>query len=307
MNTVEYAKVFMSALDKQMVEGATSGWMEQNAGQVMYSGGNEVKIPKVSLNGLGNYKREDGFVKGSVAFAYQTKSLTQDRGRSFQLDAMDVDETNFGMAAGNVLGEFQRTKVIPEVDAYRYSQIASQAVEKQRCTEFDLKKGNILTALLNDLYHIQDVTGDGAEIVITMSVQASSLLKGEQKDRWVFESSEFQQGNVMLKVKSLDGCPVITVPSARMKTAYQFLDGETGGQEAGGFQAQPGAKDINWILTVRQAPIAVSKTDVTRIFDPLTNQKANAWKIDYRKYHDLWIPEQSWDGIWVNTSSAAGA
>ena len=46
--------------------------------------------------------------------------------------------------------------------------------------------------------------------------------------------------------------------------------------------------------------IGVSKTDVTRIFDPLTNQKANAWKIDYRKYHDLWIPDNAVEGIWVN-------
>ena len=35
-------------MDKQMLEGATSGWMEANAGQVKYSGGSEVKIPKMS-------------------------------------------------------------------------------------------------------------------------------------------------------------------------------------------------------------------------------------------------------------------
>ena len=36
-------------------------------------------------------------------------------------------------------------------------------------------------------------------------------------------------------------------------------------------------------------PIAVSRTDKVRIFDPETNQSARAWAIDYRKYHDLWI------------------
>lgn len=53
--------------------------------------------------------------------------MTQDRGRTFQLDAVDVDETNFALVAGNVMGEFQRTKVIPEIDAYRYSKIAELA------------------------------------------------------------------------------------------------------------------------------------------------------------------------------------
>lgn len=53
INTLEYAKIFMASLDKQLIETATSGWMEANAGQVKYSGGNEVKIPKISMNGLG--------------------------------------------------------------------------------------------------------------------------------------------------------------------------------------------------------------------------------------------------------------
>lgn len=50
-----------------------------------------------------------------------------DRGRKFLLDKMDVDETNFVASASAVMSEFQRTKVIPEVDAYRYSRIYALA------------------------------------------------------------------------------------------------------------------------------------------------------------------------------------
>ena len=71
----------------------------------------------------------------------------------------------------------------------------------------------------------------------------------------------------------------------------------------GGFAAAADAKGINWIIMVKQAPVAISKTDVTRIFDPMTNQNANAWKIDYRKYHDLWIADNSMDGVFVNVSA----
>ena len=59
-NTVEYAKVFQSELDRQICEGATSGWMEDNAGQVIYNGGKEIKLPKMSLQGLGDYDRDEG-------------------------------------------------------------------------------------------------------------------------------------------------------------------------------------------------------------------------------------------------------
>ena len=73
INTMEYAAVFMQELDSQMVECATSGWMENNAGQVQYSGGAEVKIPKMELSGLGNYDRDKGFATGSVTVNYETK------------------------------------------------------------------------------------------------------------------------------------------------------------------------------------------------------------------------------------------
>ena len=52
INTFEYAKNFQQALDKQMLVGATSGWMEANASGVKYNGGDTVKMPEISVAGL---------------------------------------------------------------------------------------------------------------------------------------------------------------------------------------------------------------------------------------------------------------
>ena len=85
---------------------------------------------------------------------------------------------------------------------------------------------------------------------------------------------------------------------------YLFKDGVTAGQEAGGFAPTENSKSINWIITPRKAPIAVSKTDKMRIFDPETNQKARAWAMDYRKFHDLWIPDKKVEQCFVNVKEA---
>jgi len=37
-----------------------------------------------------------------------------------------------------------------------------------------------------------------------------------------------------------------------------------------------------------------------RIFDPETNQKARAYAMDYRKYHDIWIPDEQVATCFVN-------
>lgn len=95
MNTIETATIIQSELDKAAVEQATSGWMEVNEKLVKYTGGAEVKIPSLDMDGMADYDRTNGFVQGSVNFQYETKKMTQDRGRSFSFDENDVDETNF--------------------------------------------------------------------------------------------------------------------------------------------------------------------------------------------------------------------
>ena len=300
MNTMEYASVFMTELDKQLVERSTTGWMEENAKQVQYNGGAEVKIPKMTMSGLGDYDRNSGFAKGAVAVTYETRTLTQDRGRTFQVDAMDVDETNFAATAGAVMREFQSTKVIPEIDAYRYSKIYELAEAAGKTKAYTPAADSIFEALMNDITAVRDAAGECTEIVVAMGAKVAGMLDLAKGGTNVLQSGFFSQGKAEIKVKEIDGCPIIRVPSVRFKTGYVFMDGVE--QEEGGFTAAEGAKDINWIVMAKEAPVAISKTDVTRIFDPMTNQNANAWKIDYRKYHDLWIMDNGMDGVMVSVS-----
>lgn len=67
-NTIEYAKIFQPELDAAAVEQATSGWMEVNRDLVRYSGGDEVKIPNVVMDGLADYDRANGFVQAAWTF-----------------------------------------------------------------------------------------------------------------------------------------------------------------------------------------------------------------------------------------------
>lgn len=304
INTLQYSQQFQTVLDAQMLAGATSAFMEANAGQVKYDGGDTVHIPEISMQGLAKYDRDEGFNRGSVTLKFTPYKMTQDRGRTFSLDAMDVNETNFVATAGTVMGEFQRTQVIPEIDAYRYSKIAALATAKNRTTAaFAPTAANILEKLEADITEIQDVIGEDEGLVIVMSTKLRTILNNADKFNKYLDVTQFRAGAIDTKVKSFNEIPILGVPSARMKTAYVFADGTTANQQAGGFKADTAAKDINWIIMPQRAPIAVSKTDKVRVFDPDTNQSGDAWKIDYRKYHDLWIPEQRFASIRVNTGA----
>lgn len=304
INTLQYSQQFQTVLDAQMLAGATSAFMEANAGQVKYDGGDTVHIPEISMQGLAKYDRDEGFNQGSVTLKFNSCKMTQDRGRTFQLDSMDVNETNFVATAGTVMGEFQRTQVIPEIDSYRYSKIAALATAENKVTTgFTPAVATILEKLEAEITDIQDVVGEDEGLIIVMSTKLRTILNNADKFNRYLNVAEFKNGSVNTTVKSFNDIPILGVPSARMKTAYVFNDGKTANQQAGGFKADTGAKDINWIIMPQRAPIAVSKTDKVRVFTPELNQKADAWKIDYRKYHDLWIPKNRFAAIRVNTGA----
>lgn len=303
INTLATATLFQQTLDQVVVQEALTGWMEANAGQVLYNGGAEVKIPKIALQGLGKYDRNNGYNQGSITLSYETKTMTQDRGRKFQLDAMDVNETNFVATAATVMGEFQRVHVVPEIDAYRLSKLITAAITLDTNVTYSYTpaEATILKEVKKGISKIRNA-GYNGELVIHMT--ADALLELETALAGKITDVTFSQGGIDTRVPSVDKCPIIPTPQNRMYSAITLYDGKTAGQEAGGYVKGTDALEANFIIVPRNVPIAISKQDVMRIFDPMTNQDANAWAMDYRRFHDLWTLENKENLIYVNIKDA---
>jgi hypothetical protein len=284
-NAISYATIFRRELDKQVLQGATSGWMEQNAGNVIYNGGRDVKIPSISATGLGDYNRANSTLpQGSVTFAYETFTMTKDRGAKFIIDEKDVEETNYSLAIATVAAEFQRVNVIPEIDAYRYSTIANFAGVIKKSYYPDA--ATVFSELQSDLAQIRDLSGlANDQLVITMAIPVASLLASAAEISRFLSVSDFKRGEITTKVKSLDGAPIVEVSSANFQTAYTFNSGAS----SWGFAPASNAAALNWIICPKNAPIAVSKTDEVGIISPKDNQNGYGYIVKYRKYHDLWL------------------
>ena len=59
LNTLEYATQLQTALDEKAVAALTSGWMDGNASQVTYRGGNKIRMPEMEVTGLKDYDRDN--------------------------------------------------------------------------------------------------------------------------------------------------------------------------------------------------------------------------------------------------------
>lgn len=303
-NTIQTASVIQKNLDKAMVQQSVTGWMEENAGQVIYDGGSEIKIPKIAMDGLGDYDRDNGFTKGSLTFEYETRKMSQDRGRSFGFDSQYVNETNYALTAATVMGEFQRTKVTPEVDAYRISSLAKMAMNNELAEYgYTPKKTDVVATFKNAIAKLRDNDFNGIIMVHCTNDFKNMLEQGMVGTL----NPAANTGSVNTQIYDYDGCLLIPTASNKMVSSIDVLDGKTSGQTEGGFKKSANAIDMNFIMIAKEVPLAVSKTDKVRIFEPAVNQDADAWKMDYRKFHDLWVMDNKIKGMYANFKDAKPA
>ena len=155
-----------------------------------------------------------------------------------------------------------------------------------------------IVKLKNDITAVRNVC-NAADFLIVMSIPVADILSSTKELTRTFNVNNLKQGEINDSVLSVNGIPIIAVPSSRLKSAYTFNSGTTNF----GFTPTADAKDINWIICPRTAPIAVSKTDGVKIFTPEQTQGADAWKIEYRKFHDLWVMDKQLTAMRASVSA----
>ncbi len=287
MNTLEFRTETTRELDRKIVQGATVGFFEDNVLRANFVGAKTVLIPELDMSGLGEYDRDNGFVQGAVRITSEPFTLSQDRARTFQIDREDSDESGIAQLAGEVLGEFVRTKVVPEGDAYCLSKVGGYAASEGQTVTGD--PDTQAYEMFNEaLSAIRDEIGYDEELVCFADGNFMRALQQSPEVERQITVSDFKKGEVNLRVKTLDDVAILPVPSSRMKTAYLFKSGGVG-EEEGGFEPMGSASSIGFLLLPKRACSLVKKSETLRTFSPEQNIKADAWKVDYRLYYDIFV------------------
>ncbi len=306
-NTITYASKLTEELDKLFVQSAVTGFLTDNALRAKFVGAHTVLIPDMELSGLGDYDRDGGFADGSVTVSNTSFTLTQDRGRSFMLDAQDEDEAGAANLAGQVLGEFVRTKVVPEVDAYCLAKLAAVATEQGQTVslgEGEALSDNVFALLQKMISRVRQTVGYDEPLVAFCDPTVYDALLSTPEINRTLRMDEFSKGGINLRVNHIDNVAILPVPSARMKTAFAFADGVSEGEQDGGFAAAADAESIGILVMPKRGASLIRKTEKLRTFTPDQNQKADAYKFDYRLYYDLLVKKSQQNVIVAYTYSA---
>lgn len=248
-----------------------------------FVGAGTVNVAKLTIDGLADYDRSDGFASGSASVEFEPYKLRFDRGKSFEIDDMDDDETMQVMTL-NMLGKFVRDKVVPEMDAVRLSTYASSAGKTITNTYTD--DGEALDDLLDAEAAIEDVA-DLEGTVIYMTAAFKAMIK--RAVPWRFGKGDQPDS----RFDTFDGNRVVTVPKARFWTSVTLgtdgfkatAAGDSDQTHVTG-KASTAASALNFLLVKPEAVCQVKKTEKMRYFSPDTNQAKDAHLWQYRVYHD---------------------
>lgn len=292
INSIENTTRYTAELDKMFAQKSATGFFADSTLATKFVGAKTVIIPDVNFQGLADYDRDTGFSRGAITVSNASYTMAMDRARSLQIDREDMDETGIANLAGQILGEYVRTKVVPECDAYVLSKLAGLAQSRANTLNGDASAP--LETLINLINEVQAVVGYDEELVAFIDSYVYAAMQNSSEISNMITVSDFKQGEVNLKVKSLNGVALIPVVSERMKTAYTFQN-----NAAGGFVPSDNARSIYMLVCPKKGAHLVKKTENMRIFTPEQNIDADAYKFDYRIYYDVFVAKSGLDAVWA--------
>lgn len=286
-NNIELFKQYVPLLDEVYKLASLTSVLD-GAAELARAGANanELIIPKMDMSGLADYSRNSGYVDGEVALTNESVKCNFDRGRMFTIDTLDNAETA-GIAYGRLASEFIRTKVVPELDAFRLAKYAS--VEGIGTAAGDLTTGaNVITALRAAKNEMSEAEVPENERYLFITPTLYGMIQ------------DLDSNKSKAAVEGFAG--IIQVPQSRFYTAILQRTG-AGDQAAGGYTKAEGAKDINFMIVHKPAVIQFQKHVAPKVITPDANQSSDGWKFGYRNVGIADAYENKVAGIYAHTKA----
>lgn len=339
-NKIDKFKKYVDLLDEVYQNESKTAVLESDATLAQAgANANEIIIPKLDMDGLGDYNRNSGYVNGEVTMTNETVKFNYDRGRKFSIDNMDNEETA-GLAFGKLAAEFIRTKVVPEQDAFRFAKYTSLAGTKKK--EVLSSGTDVLTALQTATSDMDDaeVPAENRHLFITPALLIAAQNVDTTKSRDVLSAF----------------ASITKVPTVRFMTLVGLLDGSAQGETKGGFTkvstkfkatidaavvtgktyytksgagtavsphvfaavAAPATADIetyyevdtdgshklNFLIAEKSAIMQYTKHRVDKAIPPEDNPDADAWIFNFREYGLADMYDNKTSGVYASYDGA---
>lgn len=278
-NTINYVTKFESTLRELYGQELTSDLLFQSNTDIQVTNTQYIKIPTLSVSGYKDHSRSSmNFNAGSYNNNFEQKTLAHDRDVEFAVDPMDIDETATVLSLGNIQNRFERTQAIPELDCYTYSKLYSEAVRLNMTIKTaELGTANVLADFDANIEALEDAGVPLDRVVLYCTAAYKKLLKSAEGVQRTLDVKT--GGGIDRRVKTLDDIQnIVTVPSARFKSSFNFTDGCV---------PATGAKQIQYILIDPECQVSRVKYSYIHLFAPGSDSRtADKYLYQNRRLND---------------------
>lgn len=298
MPVYNYADQFSNHLRELYGHELTSIDLYNSNQDIQIKNGKNLKIPRLQVSGYKDHSRSSlGFNTGRADNDYQIVTLDHDRDIEFPLDPMDVDETNLVVSIANIQKRFDKTQAIPEQDCYTYSKLYSEFVRAGgKVDNTVLSASNILDKLDADLSEFEDAGVPLDRVILYCTTTFKNFLK--KSPQITRTLSVGAAGRIDRRILGVDDIKkMVTVPSARFKTAFDFTEG---------YKSAVSGKQINYILIDPEAQVSRVKYSYIKVFTPGHDSRtSDKYLYQNRKYNGTFaIDELITTGCIINADAA---
>lgn len=299
MSVFDYAQTFERELAQKYAREMVSNDLTLSNQGIKFLNAQTIKIPRLTVSGYKDHNRNImGFNTGTASNDWEPKKLSHDRDIEIPIDPMDIDETNLVVEMANIQNVFEEEQAIPEKDSYRFSKLLTEATTYKSAgsvvDETVLTASNILEWFDEQMSIMDDksVPQEGRILYLTSAMQ--KLLKNAEGITRTI--SVGAAGVIDRRVHGLDDVTLKSVPSARLKTKYDFTTGCVPAVDA---------KQINMILVHPSCVISRDKYAYMKLFTPGSDSRtADKYVYQNRYYTDTFLIERKACGIAINKESA---
>lgn len=296
MAVLQYVDIFSNILIELYGQEQTSVDLYNSNSDIQIVNGKNLKIPKLTVSGYQDHTRGSlGFNTGDYSNEYETKTLDHDRDIEFVIDPLDVDETNMVVTIANIQKRFEKTQAIPEADCYTYSKVYSEA-ERVGATikTTAITTANVLSDFDDNLEAMSEAGVPLDRVILYCTPAYKKLLKNAEGIQRYLEVSNAK--GIDRRVRSLDDISkIVEVPSARLKTAFDFTKGCV---------ADETAKQIDYILIDPECQVSRNKYSYINVFTPGTDSRtSDNYLYQNRKFNGTFaIDELMKEGCIIHTA-----
>ena len=301
-NSIEYAEKYQSFIDEELEAGSYTEWMTPNSEEVDYSGGKDIKIATLEVSGLGDYDSTGAagnkYPNGSVKQVWNSYTMEMDRAIRFELDRMDPSDSGFISTMENIFRVFTKKQLAPEQDIYRFNKLYSTLNADTNwkpthvSTTTGLTAANAVSTIMGLTNITKDDVGEDMDYIGFIARKNEQAFRDAAKNNnnsITFNNTITINGITYTGVMVVNELPCIFVPSRRLQTTIQINDGRTAGQEAGGISIDPASKQIEFLLTNADGPMAVGKLNSAKQFTADQNQLGDDDLAMFRYIYDCWL------------------